>query len=263
MALMVPNSHEKKRVKVYELKNNDWFDRGTGFCTGRIVNVRDDEAQALRAPVLDSGQHVADLFGQEESKIFVEAEDQPERLLLETKISKDDGYQKQQDTLIVWTESNGTDMALSFQEAEGCAAIWDFVSQVQQHLLSLGGPDDALSDDAMEGFSTNSFVLPQPEIGNLESIEHAMQNVATTQPGRDALAKFVISEDYVRKLIPLVEMAEDLESLKDLHLLCNIMKMLILLNDSQIIDHIVNENVVFGVIGALECEQPYLMQKKP
>ena len=28
------------------------------------------------------------------------------------------------ETLIVWTESNGTDMALSFQEAEGCAAIW-------------------------------------------------------------------------------------------------------------------------------------------
>ena len=49
-------------------------------------------------------------------------------------------------------------------------------------------------------------------------------------------------------------MAEDLESLKDLHWLCNIMKMLILLNDSQIIDHIVNEEVVFGVIGALECK---------
>ena len=39
MALIVPPSNEKKRVKVYELKNNDWFDRGTGFCTGRIVNV--------------------------------------------------------------------------------------------------------------------------------------------------------------------------------------------------------------------------------
>jgi len=256
MALMVPPEHEKKRVKVYELKNNDWFDRGTGFCTGRIVNVRDDEAQALRAPPIDSGQHVADLFGQDESKIYVEAEDQPDRLLLETKISKDDGYQKQQDTLIVWTESNGTDMALSFQEAEGCAAIWEFVSQVQQHLLSLGGPDDALSDDAMEGFGANSFVLPQPEIGNLEDIEHSMRSVASTQQGRDALAKFVIGEDYIRKLIPLVEMAEDLESLKDLHLLCNIMKMLILLNDSQIIDHIVNENVVFGVIGALECKIP-------
>lgn len=28
------------------------------------------------------------------------------------------------DTLIVWTEPNGIDMALSFQEAEGCGAIW-------------------------------------------------------------------------------------------------------------------------------------------
>jgi len=39
MALMVPPPNDKKRVKVYELKNNDWFDRGTGFCTGRVVNV--------------------------------------------------------------------------------------------------------------------------------------------------------------------------------------------------------------------------------
>ena len=113
--------------------------------------------------------------------------------------------------------------------------------------------DDALSDDAMESFA-NPLVLPQPEIGNLDDIEHAMRGIASTPQGRDALAKFVISEDYIRKLIPLVEVAEDLESLKDLHWLCNIMKMLILLNDSQIIDHIVNEEVVFGVIGALECQ---------
>ena len=121
--------------------------------------------------------------------------------------------------------------------------------------------DDALSDDVMESFA-NPLVLPQPEIGNLDEIEHAMRGIASTPQGRDALAKFVISEDYIRKLIPLVEMAEDLESLKDLHWLCNIMKMLILLNDSQIIDHIVNEEVVYGVIGALECEYkgPYAPQ---
>ena len=40
MALAVPNPpNERKRVKVYELKNNDWFDRGTGFCTGQVVQV--------------------------------------------------------------------------------------------------------------------------------------------------------------------------------------------------------------------------------
>ena len=33
------------------------------------------------------------------------------------------------ETLIVWTESNSTDMALSFQEAEGCAAIWSVLEK--------------------------------------------------------------------------------------------------------------------------------------
>jgi hypothetical protein len=33
------------------------------------------------------------------------------------------------DTLIVWTEpTNGVDMALSFQESEGCAAIWSVLN---------------------------------------------------------------------------------------------------------------------------------------
>lgn len=39
MALQVPAANDKRRVKVYELKENDWFDRGTGFCTGQFVNV--------------------------------------------------------------------------------------------------------------------------------------------------------------------------------------------------------------------------------
>jgi protein phosphatase-4 regulatory subunit 3 len=41
MAQAVPNPPtEKKRVKVYELRNNDWFDRGTGFCTATLFSVR-------------------------------------------------------------------------------------------------------------------------------------------------------------------------------------------------------------------------------
>jgi len=33
-----------------------------------------------------------------EGRIFVQSEDDPQRMLLETKISRDDGYQKQQGT---------------------------------------------------------------------------------------------------------------------------------------------------------------------
>lgn len=40
------------------------------------------------------------------------------------------------DTLIVWTEPSGVDMALSFQEADGCSQIW-YVSTLQSLPRSL------------------------------------------------------------------------------------------------------------------------------
>ncbi|KAJ5177134.1 uncharacterized protein N7482_003011 [Penicillium canariense] len=240
MALDLQPPDGRKRVKVYELRDNDWFDRGTGFCTGQILG--------------------------EEPRIYVESEDQPNRVLLETKITKDDGYQKQQgfcpavpaETLIVWTESNGTDMALSFQEAEGCAVIWDFVNTVQQHLLSLAAADDALSDD-LESYQ--SIVLPAPELGNLPEIEQIVRAASMTQAGRDALSKFIIRDEYIGKLVPLVTMAEDLESLVDLHRLCNIMKSLILLNDNTIIETVVADQIILGVVGALEYDPEFPTHK--
>ena len=39
MAQAASPANDRKRVKVYELQNNDWFDRGTGFCKGIVVNV--------------------------------------------------------------------------------------------------------------------------------------------------------------------------------------------------------------------------------
>jgi protein phosphatase-4 regulatory subunit 3 len=54
-------------------------------------------------------------------------------------VTKGDAFQKQQETLIVWTElssgaavGSGTDMALSFQEPDGCAAIWEVIESIQQ-----------------------------------------------------------------------------------------------------------------------------------
>ncbi|KAK2848488.1 hypothetical protein FQN49_005676 [Arthroderma sp. PD_2] len=237
MSFPVPPLNDRKRVKVYELRNNDWFDRGTGFCTGQITD--------------------------DEPKILVESEDQPDRMLLETRISKEDGYQKQQgrpvETLIVWTEQNGTDMALSFQEAEGCGVIWDFVRHVQQHLAPLG-PDDALSDDALDGLSS-AIMLPSPDLTNLAEIEHLIVGASATQPGRDAIARFVIQEHYIMKLLPLVSVAEDLEGLPDLHRLCNIMKALILLNDNTIIEQVVSDPVISAVVGALEYDPDFPTHK--
>ena len=97
-------------------------------------------------------------------------------------------------------------------------------------------------------------MLPPPELGNLPDVENMMRAANSSPAGRDALAKFIVGADYVTKLVPLVEVAEDLESLSDLHRLCNIMKMLILLNDTAIIEYVVTDDVILGVVGALECK---------
>ncbi|KAM0294790.1 hypothetical protein ACHAO9_001227 [Fusarium lateritium] len=246
MAQPVPHQPtDKKRVKVYELRNNDWFDRGTGFCSASYETLDD---------------------GRKDPRVVVESEDHPDRLLLETKIQKEDGFQKQQGkqsyTLIVWQEpSSGVDMALSFQEAEGCAMIWRFVSNVQQTFHNhLPGADDGLSDDLAIDVPP-AINLPSAELGNLGDIESTMRMMSTTANGRDALAKAIMAEDFIGKIVPLVEMAEDLESLQDLHRLCNIMKTVILLNDTSIIEHAVSDECVLGVVGALEYDPDFPSHK--
>lgn len=97
-------------------------------------------------------------------------------------------------------------------------------------------------------------MLPPPELGNLPEIKQMVRAASMTQAGRDALSKFIIRDEYISKLIPLVEVAEDLESLPDLHRLCNIMKSLILLNDNTIIETVVTDDIILGVVGALECK---------
>lgn len=121
-------------------------------------------------------------------------------------------------------------------------------------------PDDVVSDDAMETFS-NTITLPDPELSSLPDVEQVIRMASTSQGGREALAKFLIREDYVGKIIPLVSMSEDLESLEDLHRLCNIMKSLILLNDNTIIEYLVTDDIITGVIGALEYDPDFPTHK--
>lgn len=103
--------------------------------------------------------------------------------------------------------------------------------------------------------------LPPAELGCLPELEANMRIISNTANGRDTLAKLIMHEDYIGKLIPLVEMAEDLESLQDLHRLCNIMKIILLLNDTTIIEHAVSDECVLGVVGALEYDPDFPQHK--
>lgn len=96
----------RRRVKLYALNaDRQWDDRGTGHV---------------------SSCYVERLKG---TSLLVRAESDG-TLLLESKIQPDTAYQKQQDTLIVWSEGDNFDLALSFQEKAGCDEIWEKICQV-------------------------------------------------------------------------------------------------------------------------------------
>ena len=72
-------------------------------------------------------------------------------------------------------------------------------------------------------------------------------------------------QNFLRKLIGVLEEAEDLESLKDLHKLCTIAQLIrasagrfsadsaVLLNDNNIFEYVMAESIFFGMLGMLEC----------
>jgi protein phosphatase-4 regulatory subunit 3 len=119
--------------------------------------------------------------------------------------------------------------------------------------------DDCVHDEM--NVDMHGTVLAPAELRNLSRIENDLKMISCYPNGRDSLAKFIMSKDYLHKLVSLVGIAEDLESLEDLHLLCNIVKAILLLNDSSIIDRAVSDDCILGVMGALEYDPEFPKHK--
>lgn len=103
----------RRRVKLYALNaDRQWDDRGTGHVSSCYVERLKGTSLLVRAESDGS-------------------------LLLESKIQHDTAYQKQQDTLIVWSEGDNFDLALSFQEKAGCDEIWEKICQVKSYGVML------------------------------------------------------------------------------------------------------------------------------
>ncbi|KAF9439143.1 Platinum sensitivity protein [Entomortierella beljakovae] len=227
----------KMRVKVYKLSTgNQWIDQGTGHCSCE--------------------------FNQDKSEgtLIVHSEDEEDKVILRSRIRVgDDLYQRQQDTLIVWTEDDGEDLALSFQEAEGCGEIWDNINEVQQHYA-----EDLFSDPSdVNGAGSAEFItLPDPDLSNLGEIENLLKEAQNEFNEKEKLAAFIIIDNYIDKLFPIFETCEDLESRSDLNILYGIMLGIIMLNDIAIIQYILKDEVIVGCLGMLEYDPELGDQKE-
>lgn len=222
--------HLSPSSKVYELVGSRWVDQGTAYCAGQL----DDANQAY---------------------LVARSELDFNKIILSTAIRSNDVYQRQQgmhtppcilcrdftthcpccstlirpvESLIVWTEPNGADYALSFQDAEGCAEVWNFIIEVQRHLNSGGQHRFALSpclvlfslvsltmhisyeshpEDQGIGSSSpggehsattvniiRTGHLPTPQLGNIQDIEGAIKTLSRGQAVKEKICEYIQRE---------------------------------------------------------------------
>ncbi|KAL0950186.1 hypothetical protein HGRIS_010179 [Hohenbuehelia grisea] len=231
------NDHELKRVKVYELVGTRWVDQGTAFCFGQF---QDETNEAL---------------------LIARSETSYSEIILSTTIRSNDVYQRQQDTLIVWTEPDGTDYALSFQDPEGCSEVWNFILEVQRHLNS-GDPLESSSPqigphESSIGPIIRHGQLPPPQLGIISEIERAIKHIVRAQNVKDRICEYMIKEEYIKQMVDVMHQAEDLENIENLHALCTLMQTILLLNDHSMYEHILDDSLFFGVVGMLEYDPEF------
>jgi protein phosphatase-4 regulatory subunit 3 len=106
---MAEEKSVRKRVKVYEMTNSGiWTDKGTG--------------------------HVQCSYNDQLGKYCIlvrsEVDGNP---VLSSQVQNTE-YSRQQETLILWSDMSGLDLALSFQEQKGCEDLWNQIIEIQKRM---------------------------------------------------------------------------------------------------------------------------------
>lgn len=229
------DSSTRRRVKLYMLnEDRQWDDRGTGHVSSAYVERLKGMSLIVRSETDGS-------------------------ILLESKIQPDTAYQKQQETLIVWSEADNYDLALSFQEKAGCDEIWEKICNVQGKDPSVEITQDIIEESEDERFDdmpevAHPIELPPCELSKLEEISELFCSVLTIPIRREKLAVAIEQEGYIKKLIDLFHMCEDLENMEGLHHLYEIFKSIFLLNKNSLFEILFQEDTIFDVVGVLEYD---------
>lgn len=276
----------QRRVKLYRLKDEQWLDLGTGNCMGVFIDPGSVSGASHSVSAADEGAWI--VVSREGSEAGKQADvllrskvqssspgygsdddDEDDAAGLDgeegAKVSDAGRYQRQQDTLIVWTDrQTEMEMALSFATASGCAEIWDFIKQARRwngkqvfsvccslvsilflifsllSLLLLSFSRDSADQVATSPSIASSISSPQPfpayghqttrfpevSLATIVQVETAIRALGRTASGREATAMAIVKGEVIQKLIRIQEEAEDLESLDDLHALCRVMQMI-------------------------------------
>ena len=102
--------------------------------------------------------------------------------------------------------------------------------------------------------SVPAIDLPQCDIGKLEEISELVSSCLPSPIRREKLAVAIENEGYIKKLLNLFHICEDLENTEGLHHLYEIFKNIFLLNKNALFELMFAEDTIFDVVGCLEFD---------
>eukprot|EP00667_Euglena_gracilis_P004009 EG_transcript_4022 len=170
------------------------------------------------------------------------------KVVLTTRISSDDIYQRQQDSFIVWNDPwLEQEMAVSFQSASGCSRIWNEIQAVQGKPTSSNASDASLAEEF-------DLKLPEPSIPSLKEICDIILGSWGPSVGRGTLGALLLSESFLDKLLDVFEQCEDVEDMDSLHLLFDIFKSMVLMNHIPLLKVLFSDKYLLLLMGIFEYD---------
>ncbi|KAH3901505.1 Psy2p SCDLUD_003001 [Saccharomycodes ludwigii] len=259
-----------KRVKVYILENNEWKDVGTGYCTGELLKTTNHDTNTSRVTNDNTTTANTHNGGNEDEQIdeaylLVHDEKFPDVMLLKSKIEGNVEYQRQEETLIVWKDLLKRDIALSFEESNGCDHVCEFIVNVQMnlvHSISLVAVKSDLSNNStvheiIAGPVNLPTISPDQNCCDLlTSLKYLNENLSYIFLKNETIS-FILASNYIELLIKLFNKAESCHLLKNLLLLSSIMKTLFIYNEKVLIERILEDSNFDSILGILEYDTDY------
>ncbi|EMP26076.1 Serine/threonine-protein phosphatase 4 regulatory subunit 3B [Chelonia mydas] len=246
-------SDTRRRVKVYTLnEDRQWDDRGTGHVSSTYVERLKGMSLLVRAE--------SDV---RPSVVYTEVT--PNAFLTLPPVTES-ASPNLADTLIVWSEAENYDLALSFQEKAGCDEIWEKICQVQGKDPSVEVTQDLIDESEEERFeempeTSHLIDLPTCELNKLEEIADLVTSVLSSPIRREKLALALENEGYIKKLLQLFQVCENLENTEGLHHLYEIIRGILFLNKATLFEVMFSDECIMDVVGCLEYD-PALAQPK-
>lgn len=125
---MLVISQNRHRVVVYQLdEENQWIELGMGWCEYMPDTLTRNKSApgATRPPGIYP-------------QILVHSETEHQDIIFfRMNIYPDTVYRQEQDTIIAWSDPDGNEYALSFEDGQGCERYWDAIHKIQSTALDM------------------------------------------------------------------------------------------------------------------------------